>query len=55
MKHEDITGKVIGAFYEVYNRLGCGFPRESRIQICGRARPRADITAAADTRPVNTM
>jgi hypothetical protein len=24
-KHADITGKVIGAFFKVYNTLGYGF------------------------------
>lgn len=25
MLHEDLTGKIIGAFYTVYNTLGHGF------------------------------
>lgn len=25
MLHEDLTEKIIGIFYEVYNTLGCGF------------------------------
>jgi GxxExxY protein len=25
MKHEEITEKIIGVFYEVYNELGHGF------------------------------
>ena len=25
MKHEDLTEKIIGAFFEVYNSLGYGF------------------------------
>jgi GxxExxY protein len=24
-KHDDLTQKIIGIFYEVYNELGCGF------------------------------
>jgi GxxExxY protein len=25
MKHEELTGKIIGCAMEVHNRLGCGF------------------------------
>ena len=25
LKYPDITGKIIGIFYDVYNELGCGF------------------------------
>jgi len=24
-KHDDLTQKIIGVFYDVYNELGCGF------------------------------
>ena len=25
LKHGELTEKILGAFYEVYNELGCGF------------------------------
>jgi len=25
MEYEELTGKIIGAFHEVYHKLGCGF------------------------------
>ena len=47
-KHDDLTQEIIGVFYEVYNKLGCGFLETVYREAMRLALKQADLHAVSE-------